>query len=170
MPSIFNEKELKFKFSQSPIDEFSWHKSENLSHLAKSDDLVFDIKLLNSGKYSYPYHFHRNAEELFVILSGRVMLRTLKGFKELRSGDIVFFEKGHMGAHQLYNHTDDICSYLDIRTKKDIDICEYPDSGKVNILPFREIFLQNNQVDYFEGEENIEERWSNYKDNTLDEI
>ncbi|SKC82109.1 cupin domain-containing protein [Maledivibacter halophilus] len=170
MPSIFNEEELKFKFSQSPIDEFSWHKSEKLSHLAKSNDLVFDVKLLDSGKYSYPYHFHRNAEELFLILSGRVMLRIPKGFKELRSGDIVFFEKGPTGAHQLYNHTDNICTYLDIRTKKDIDICEYPDSGKVNILPFSEIFLKQNQVDYFEGEEDIKKRWSDYKDNILDEI
>lgn len=27
------------------------------------------------------------------------------------------------------------CLYMDIRTEASIDICEYPDSCKVNILP-----------------------------------
>jgi hypothetical protein len=35
--------------------------------------------LLDPGKFSFPYHFHRAAEELFVILSGEAILRFPEG-------------------------------------------------------------------------------------------
>ncbi|CQR55260.1 cupin domain-containing protein [Paenibacillus riograndensis] len=72
--------------------------------MAGSKHLLFEIRSLDPGKYSYPYHFHRSAEEIFVILSGRAMLRTPAGFQELWEGDTVFFESGPEGAHQLFNH------------------------------------------------------------------
>ncbi len=53
---------------------------------------------------------------------------------EVKEGDIVFFEIGPEGAHQLYNHTGEPCRYLDIRTEAGLDICEYPDSDKINII------------------------------------
>ena len=40
-----------------------------------------------------------------------------------------------------------------------IDICEYPDSGKLNILPEQEVFETKDKVDYFQGEESIRQRW-----------
>ena len=99
MARIFNEKSLSYELRQSPIPEFAWHTSPKLAEIAKSKHLQFDIRSLDPGKYSYPYHFHRNAEELFVILSGKVMLRTPDEFVELCEGDIVFFEIGSNGAH-----------------------------------------------------------------------
>ena len=139
MAHIFNAKNLSFRLRQSPIPEFSWHTSPKLAELVKSKRLHFDVRSLDPGKYSYPYHFHRNAEELFVILSGKAILRTPGEFVELTEGDIVFFEMGQEGAHQLYNHTEHPCCFLDIRTAADIDVCVYPDSGKINILPYQEI-------------------------------
>jgi uncharacterized cupin superfamily protein len=59
---------------------------------------------LKIPKFSYPYHFHHNAEELFVILSGKGELRTPQGMRKLKTGDIALFEKGESGAYQLYNH------------------------------------------------------------------
>ena len=159
MAHIFNEKDLTFKPRQSPIPEFSWHTSPRLAKLAESKQMIFDVRSLDPGKYSYPYHFHRNAEEMFVILSGKATLRTPEGFTELTEGDIVFFEMGPEGAHQLYNHTELPCRYLDIRTKTDLDVCEYPDSGKVNILPYQEIYRTQDQVDYFMEEDMVSEKW-----------
>ncbi|WP_340003528.1 cupin domain-containing protein [Paenibacillus sp. FSL K6-0276] len=89
-----------------------------------SKHLVFDIRSLDPNKYSFPYHFHRNAEEIFVILAGKAMLRTPEGFKEVSEGDVIFFEIGPDGAHQLYNHTEAPCRYLDLRTNQGIDVCE----------------------------------------------
>ena len=159
MARIFNEKSLSYELRQSPIPEFAWHTSPKLAEIAKSKHLQFDIRSLDPGKYSYPYHFHRNAEELFVILSGKVMLRTPDEFVELCEGDIVFFEIGSNGAHQLYNHTEQPCRFLDIRTIMGIDICEYPDSNKINILPSREIYQTEDAVDYYHGEDKVSEKW-----------
>lgn len=64
---------------------------------------------------------------------------------------IHFFEKGASGAHQLYNHSESACMYLDLRTTFGIDVCEYPDSNKINILPDLEIFEASAKVDHYKG-------------------
>ena len=164
MPTIFISKELKFKENESSIDHFIIQTAfPRLSEQVQSKHLQFDIRLLNPDQFSFPYHFHRYAEELMFIISGSVTMRSPKGFQVLKQGDTVFFESGETGAHQLYNHTETPCTYLDIKTQKDHDICEYPDSGKVNISTHREIFEKNTQVDYFKGEEGIKERWNKLK-------
>jgi len=94
-----------------------------------------------------------------VILSGEATLRSPEGFQKVSEGDVVFFEEGAKGAHQLYNHSDSPCIYLDVRTMIGIDVCDYPDSGKVNILPYRNIFENSSSVDYYKGEENAAEKW-----------
>jgi uncharacterized cupin superfamily protein len=159
MPKIFNVKNISFENTKSRLPEFLWHTSPRLAELSNAKHLQFDIRSLDSGKFSFPYHFHRAAEELFLILSGEATLRCPEGFKKVSEGDIVFFEEGAKGAHQLYNHNDHPCVYLDIRTTIGIDVTEYPDSGKVNILPERQIFESSSAVDYFKGEENVTAKW-----------
>jgi uncharacterized cupin superfamily protein len=87
------------------------------------------------------------------------MLRTPDGFEEVNKGDIVFFEKGLSGANQLYNHGGSACVYLDFRTTIGIDVCEYPYSNKINILPYMEIFKSSAKVDYYKGEEKVKAKW-----------
>jgi uncharacterized cupin superfamily protein len=159
MAHIFNEKNVSYVLKQSPVPEFAWHTSERLAEIVKSEHLQFDIRSLDPGKYSYPYHFHRNAEEIFVILAGKAMLRTPDEFVELNEGDIAFFEMGPTGAHQLFNHTEHPCKYLDIRTNMGLDVCEYPDSGKINIIPYQEIYQSEDKVDYYKGEDTVKEKW-----------
>jgi uncharacterized cupin superfamily protein len=159
MAQIFNEKELSFELRQSPIPEFAWHTSPKLAEIVKAKHLQFDVRSLDPGKYSYPYHFHRNAEELFVILSGKATLRTPEEFVILSEGDIVFLEIGPKGAHQLYNHTEEPCRFLDIRTVIGLDVCEYPDSGKINILPYQEVYQSEDKIDYYKNEDSISEKW-----------
>jgi len=159
MASIFKLKDLSFEHSKSPIPEFLWHTSPNLSKAADAQHIQFYVRSLDSGKFSFPYHFHRNAEELFVILTGSAMLRTPDGFRELTEGDVVFFEMGSSGAHQLYNHTDKPCVFVDIRTTAGIDVCEYPDSGKINILPYQEIYQGQDKVGYYLNEDKPAEKW-----------
>lgn len=159
MVQVFNERNIPFERRQSPIPEFSWHTSPRLAQMVKSKHLQFDVRSLDPGKYSYPYHLHRNAEEIFVILSGKATLRTPDGFVEVSEGDIVFFEMGPTGAHQLYNHMQEPCRFLDIRTVMGLDICEYPDSGKINILPYQEVYQSEDKVDYYKGEEKVREKW-----------
>ena len=86
-------------------------------------------------------------------------MRTPQGTEIVKSGDMIFFEAGETGAHQLYNHTDDPCIFLDIRTFIGHDICEYPDSNKIIIVPNGETFKRDEQHNYFDGEENIHDIW-----------
>ena len=159
LPGIFNAKELDYSFKETPIEDFNLHASPFLSDIVKAKHLDFNVKSLDPGKFSCPYHFHRNSEELFVILSGKSTLRIPDKFTELKPGDIVFFETGPAGAHQLYNHTSEPCVYLDLASENGLDVCEYPDSGKINILPERDIFQSVNRVGYYTGEDKVREKW-----------
>ena len=159
MPLIHRPSEMELKKNNSLIPHFSWKSSLPLEEISKSTYLHFDIKSLFPGKFSYPYHFHRNAEELFIILEGEATLRSPEGYQTISKGDIIFFEEGPSGTHQLYNHTGDQLIYVDIRTKVNIDVCEYPDSGKINILPAMDIFEEGSKVSYYSGEEGVKNMW-----------
>ena len=99
-----------------------------------------------------------------MIVSGSATLRTPNGLDVVNAGDLMFFEVGETGAHQLFNHTTEPCVYLDIRTYIGYDVAEYQDSNKIFIAPSREIFNKGTIVNYFEGERNIKEKWEQLKD------
>ena len=159
MPKIFHTKNLEFIERPSPITDFFWQRTKHLGEIVNAKYLHFDIVILPPDKFSYPYHYHLNAEELFFIIKGEVTLRSPQGYQTLQQGDIIHFEQGEQGAHQLYNHTNNECIYLDIRTRANIDVCQYPDSEKINILPSQDIYETRCAVDYFSGEEGVRERW-----------
>ncbi len=159
MVRIFKGSEMNFQEANS-FEQFRLETAvPRISGQAESSHMMFDLRRLNPGHYSFPYHFHRNAEELFAIFSGSATLRSPQGFQQVSAGDVIFFGMEEHGAHQLYNNTDEPCIYLDIRTLREIDITEYPDSGKMNIFPEREIFVKPSQVGYFHGEENVAAKW-----------
>ncbi len=114
--------------------------------------LNFDIRRLDPGELSSLYHFHRHAEELFMVIEGTATLRTPDGMQILEKGDIAFFGTGAGGAHQMYNHSDKPCIYLDIRTFLGCDIAEYPDSGRLLVVPTMERFSKAASTGYFDGE------------------
>ena len=94
-----------------------------------------------------------------MIISGSATIRTPNGTQLVNGGDLKFFEMGETGAYQLYNHTTETCVYLDIRTFIGYDVCEYPDSNKLLIAPSFEIFNKDSKLKYFDGEENIQDKW-----------
>ena len=73
MPYMFNRENVEFRLKESPLVEFAWHSSPMLSKVVHSKHLHFALRQLDPDKYSYPYHFHRNSEEVFVILSGTAL-------------------------------------------------------------------------------------------------
>ena len=133
--------------------------SPRLSKITNSKQLIFDMRQLNAGKYSFPYHYHHNSEELMYVISGEMTVRTPEGLKIIKQGEMVFFELGETSAHQFFNHTNAPCIYLDIRTNMGFDVTEYPDSDKVNISPLMLIFEKDKKVNYHKGEENVESIW-----------
>jgi uncharacterized cupin superfamily protein len=167
MATILKSSQREFKEDPDRIDNFRIYSDVSIMKKGVNPkNLVFDLRQLNPGQYNCPYHFHRCAEELFMIISGAVTLRTPKGLEIVESGDLIFFETGETGAHQLYNHTKAPCVYLDIRTFSGVDVCEYPDSNKINLMQSiesSEVFDKNSQVNYFDGEENIRDKWNQIK-------
>ncbi len=165
MATIFKKNERKFKENPGRIDGFRLMSEVSISAKnAETNSLKFDLRQLNPGEYSSLYHFHRHAEELFMIVSGTATIRTPEGLQEVGSGDIVFFETGETGAHQMFNHTSESCIYLDIRTFAGCDIAEYPDSERLMIIPSAEQFRNDSRTGYFDGEaENVGRIWENLR-------
>ena len=160
MAKIFRKGDCDFQPNKGKIDGFRLMTDISREKRGLNPKwLNFDIRLLNPKQYNAAYHFHRYAEEMFIIFSGKATLRTPEGLKQVETGDIIFFEAGELGAHQLYNHTDEPCTYLDLRTYIGHDICEYPDSDKIIIVPGGETFRYNEQCAYFDGEEQIDIIW-----------
>lgn len=159
MAKIFNDSNVEYFHKEREVPEYCWSSISDISERVKSKNLKFNIRILDPGKYSYPYHSHRNAEEMFIILEGEALLRTPEGIQNVRKGDVIFFEMGPEGAHQLKNNGTEICKYVDIKTDLGMDVCDYPDSGKINILPDFELYETNTQVGYFHGEEDIKKIW-----------
>lgn len=160
MATVFKSSQREFKEAPNKIDYFKIFTDTSITGKSlKTQNLNFDLRQLNPGQYSAPYHSHRHAEELFMIISGSATLRTPKGLEVVESGDLMFFEMGETGAHQLYNHTTAPCTFLDVRTYIGHDVCDYPDSSKTLIAPTMEVFNKDAKVPYFEGEENIQDVW-----------
>ncbi len=160
MATLLKSDQREFQESPNKIDPYRiFTDVSRMKNGVNPENLNFDIRQLNPGQYSAPYHFHRYAEELFLILTGTATLRTPTGLEIVSSGDLLFFEKGESGAHQLFNHTAEPCVFLDIRTYLGYDIAEYPDSDKILIAPTFEIYNKNPQPGYFDGETAIKEKW-----------
>ena len=161
MATILRASEQNFIESPNKIDSFRIFT--DMSRIEKGlnpENLNFDLRKLSPGQYSAPYHFHEFAEELFMIISGSATVRTPEGLEIVNTGDLLFFEKGKAGAHQLYNHTSEVCIFLDVRTYLGYDLCEYPDSNKILIAHSMETYKKDSASGYFDGEENAREKWS----------
>jgi len=166
MATILKSEKREFKEDANKIDNFRILTDiSRLTNGIKPEHLNFDLRQLNPEQYSAPYHFHRYAEELFMIVSGSATLRTPTGLDIVNTGDLMFFGIGETGAHQLFNHTTEPCVFLDIRTYIGYDVAEYPDSNKIFLAPSRAIFKKDTIVNYFEGEENVKEKWEQLKNN-----
>lgn len=160
MATIFKKEHRKFEENPGRVDPF--RLCSDVSKVKRGinpRNLNFDLRQLNPQQFSSLYHFHRNAEELFLVLSGSMTLRTPQGLEVVHEGDLVFFEIGETGAHQFFNHTSEPCVYLDVRTFLDVDVCEYPDSGKILIAPTFDVFSKEPRLGLFDGEEQVTEKW-----------
>lgn len=171
MATVLKSEQREFKENPNKIDNFRIFT--DISREKKGitpQNLNFDLRQLDPGQYCAAYHFHRYAEELFMIVSGSATLRTPDGLQVVNSGDMVFFEMGEAGAHQLYNHTEEPCIYLDVRTFVGYDVCEYPDSNKILLAPTFEIFDKDIQLKYFDGEEKVNEKWEQIRNGKKTDI
>ena len=114
---------------------------------------------LPSGEAAYPYHYHYADEEIIVVLDGKPTLRTPEGNRQLPEGEVIRFETGKQGAHQIFNHSDRPVTFLAFSSSGRPDITVYPDSGKLTAAErrpdgsgSRRYLHDTDTVDYWDGE------------------
>ncbi len=133
-------------------------------------DLGAQYIVVPPGKTGYPFHAHRNNEEMFIILEGQGTFRLGDARHEVRAGDVIAAVAGDAAtAHQLINTGAVDLRYFAISTRHDPDICEYPDSGKFMVasgIPagggmagaaFAVTARDRTSLDYWDGEDIGEE-------------
>jgi uncharacterized cupin superfamily protein len=80
------------------------------------------------------FHYHLEREELLIVLSGRVDLRTATGWEELGEGEVVAFPRGERGAHGYRNTSDSPARVLMISEMEGLNISVYPDANEIGIF------------------------------------
>lgn len=130
-------------------------RSARIGPLLGAVDLGYGYDIVPPGKRSCPFHSHRAEEEMFFIVRGRGLLRYGQETRPIRAGDVICCPTGGPEtAHQIINDSDEELAYLAISTMKPVDICEYPDSGKLAAYAdgVRHITRPGAALDYWDGE------------------
>lgn len=115
------------------------------------------IYVLGPGQKSFRYHLHHANEELILVLTSEVTVRTPGGEEVMAEGDTLLFATGPTGAHQVINHSDADARYIMFSTMVLPDITEHPDSGNVGLCAaggdLRKIIDGEAAMDYWRGED-----------------
>jgi uncharacterized cupin superfamily protein len=115
----------------------------------------FDLALVRipKGKSYCPFHGHSAETEMYLVVSGKGMVRDRSGTTEVKAGDAFLFAPGE--AHQLSAAADEDFVYYVIADNPRGDSCYYPDSGKWVVFTEggEELIAKGQEADYYEGEE-----------------
>ena len=129
MPNVFEP-----SFDETSERTGFTSRRARLGRQAGADRLGASLYELPPGQSPWPYHAHLSNEELLVVLSGRPHLREPGGWRQLDEGELVSFQTGERGAHQVQNRTDEPVRILIVSEMNAPEISLYPDSGKVGVL------------------------------------
>ena len=91
------------------------------------NDFGVNLLRLPPGAWSSQRHWHSAEDEFVWVISGEVTLVSDAGEQILRPGDCAAFPKNRPDGHHLINKSSDVAVVLEIGTRSDVDVCEYPD-------------------------------------------
>ncbi|WP_320054466.1 cupin domain-containing protein [uncultured Acetobacteroides sp.] len=87
------------------------------------------------GNYAFGYHYHEVNEEVFYIISGTGIVRTVKGDVTVKAGEAIAFPTGEEGAHVIRNGSDtEKLVYVDFGSASLPEIVHFPDTDKVLVV------------------------------------
>lgn len=116
-----------------------------------------NLTVLPPGKAQCPFHVHHAEEEMFLILDGEGELRFGDQRYPIHRHDVIACPTGGPDvAHQIINTGTTDLRYLALSTLADVEVCEYPDSGKVSMWTgrgLRKIFRAEDTADYYDREQ-----------------
>ncbi len=144
--------------SEMPAARFGGHIGPIGPHIG-AQKLGYNLTAVAPGKAAFPKHSHRVNEEMFFILDGTGELKLGDRTYPIRAGDVIACPPGGPNsAHQLVNTGSDELRFLAVSTMAFPEICEYPDSGKLNAITgsgpddFRHLARHGESLDYWDGE------------------
>jgi uncharacterized cupin superfamily protein len=122
--------------------------------------LGYNLTVLPPGKVQCPFHSHHGEEEMFFVLEGEGELRFGAARYPLRANDVIACPTGGAEvAHQIINTGTAPLRYLAVSTREALEVCEYPDSGKISVVSdqpggasLRKMFRGDATLDYYDGE------------------
>jgi uncharacterized cupin superfamily protein len=118
--------------------------------------LGYNLTELPPGKVQCPFHSHHAEEEMFLILEGEGELRFGPDRYPLKPMDVVACPTGGPEvAHQIVNTGTSTMRYLSLSTLAPVEVCTYPDSGKIGYYTetgARRIHRIRDSADYYDGE------------------
>ncbi|KRG84378.1 hypothetical protein ABB34_09325 [Stenotrophomonas daejeonensis] len=117
--------------------------------------LATNLIALAPGMRAFPFHSHRNNDELFYVITGAGELRYGAEAWPIREGDLIACPAGGPEtAHQIRNTGTVELRYLAIGTNVSPDIVEYPDTGQYKahahgVPPFDIVAHRERTADYW---------------------
>jgi uncharacterized cupin superfamily protein len=107
-------------------------KIARIAPMLGSTGLGCMLTVVPSGKRAFPFHRHHVIHELFFVLSGTGEYRLGDKRHPLRAGDVIAAPAGGE-AHQIINTGSEELRYLGLSTLGEVDVVDYPDSGKMAV-------------------------------------
>lgn len=165
---IINIADLEFQgFGHGAVDapEQFEAKIGDIGRRLGSQKLGFNLTVVPPGKRAFPFHSHRNNEEMFFVVEGGGEVRIGDARFPIRQGDVIACPTGGPEtAHQIINTSDADLKYLSVSTRLYPELCEYPDSGKFAVMAevrpaegkpqmWRHVGRPENNLSYWDGEE-----------------
>ena len=139
-------------------DGYDLRQGEIASRLG-ARKLGYNLSVVAPGKRGCPFHSHRAEEEMFLILEGEGELRPGDARHPLRAGDVIACPTGGPDtAHQIINTGSTDLRYLAVSSISDVEVCEYPDSGRIGAFAgrapsrLRHLTRTSDARDYWENE------------------
>jgi uncharacterized cupin superfamily protein len=100
---------------------------------AGSEQLGASVYELRPGD-EMVFHYHVQREELLIVLSGRLSLRTATGWEQLAEGEVVAFPRGERGAHGFRNDTSEPVRVLMLSELNGPNVSVYPDTDQIGVF------------------------------------
>ncbi|MBL8512529.1 MAG: cupin domain-containing protein [Betaproteobacteria bacterium] len=148
------------EFNDIEENGFYTSKRAQFSAAIGAKKLGYNLTELPPGCAQCPFHSHRAEEEMFLILEGEGELRFGSQTYRIGKHDVIACPTGGPEtAHQIINTGSTPLRYLSLSTMADVEVCEYPDSGKVGAYAggagapkLRILVRSESGVDYYDRE------------------
>lgn len=127
-----------------PFNGSAEFKLKPLAAPGELQGLAANVVVVEPGGQAYSWHWHETNEELFFVLSGNGIVRTVEGERTVGPGDAIVFPAGPEGAHVMRNASEtEALTYLDVGTAHAAEIVHFPEIGKILAIAPRFAGMRN---------------------------